>query len=141
MPTAYKRDGIVGMWKRLNCGVSNDRAIIDLARRFNLLDEGTHAYLLKQVGEFSTDPEDLEAVFKLADLVIVENKRLAYWMGEEIPVDWNRYKRPWDYFLKLVTNAKAGQSVDHSDFEEDSQVNYHVKMKHRLVGLAAQRTD
>jgi len=54
LPTAFQDGGTVGMWMKLR-GVSGNRALVEVAKKLNFLDEGTSEWLLRELGELSED--------------------------------------------------------------------------------------
>lgn len=130
---AWREHGTAGMWAKLR-GVSVERAVVDVARELNFLDDQTRRWLLRELGEIHDDPEEAiaMAVTSVA-LVLVERPRTAYWQGQTIPVDWDRYSAPWDYLWELCLHAKAGQSIDHTTFPTSSDVAFVTKQKSRLL--------
>lgn len=132
---AYAQFGTVGMWTRL-FGVSDVRAIIDVARALNLIDVPTQRRLLSRTGEFSEDHEEaLQQALENADLVLTDRPRAAYWMGRPIPIDWDRQSALWHFFWELCVRAKTRSSVDHTDFPGDREPSYPAKIKSRLVNM------
>jgi hypothetical protein len=126
--------GTIGMWTRLH-GCTETRAIIDLAKILGLCHDTTRAWLLRESGECSDDPEEaLEWALTNADLVLTDSPRTVYWQGETIDIDWDACPVLWDYFLTLCEAAKAGRYVDASDFGERLARDNHVKLKSRLTG-------
>ncbi len=129
---AFSKFGTVGMWKKLR-GVSGERALIDVAKRLNFLDENTEQWLLREIGDLSDDPEAAiaEAV-ATGDLVLVDSPRTAYWEGKPIEIDWVAREKLWSYLWELGWNSKAGKSIDSFTFGEHASADYVVKQKSRL---------
>lgn len=129
----YQNGGTVGMWMRLH-GVTEQRAVIDLAKLLNFIDEGTQNWLLRATGEESDDPEEaLEMSLERADLVLTEEPRAVYWMGKLVDVDWDRFDKMWTYFLIVCEHAKEGQPVDAASFGERHRPDNHIKRLSRLT--------
>lgn len=135
LETAYRVGGTVGMWVRLH-GVSQHRAVIDAARALGVLDEGTHAWLLRETGESVDDPDDiLLRVVPTADLVMIERPRRLFWAGTEVLVDWHTRDAAWNYVWELGRAAKRNEALTRDVFSEDFRANYLSKQKHKLSGL------
>ncbi|HVK08843.1 MAG TPA: hypothetical protein VM597_08720 [Gemmataceae bacterium] len=133
---AYADGGTVGMWVRLR-GVSPVRAVIDVAKALNLLDEATHRWLLRETGESVEDPEDVRTkVAPTADLVLVERPRQAFWKGEEIPLDWVKQDAAWKYLWELARAAKRDAPLDRFAFSAEYATDYLSKQKSKLSQMA-----
>lgn len=133
---AYSQGGTVGMWKRLY-GVSDVRAIIDVARELNLIDVLTQRRLLSKTGEFSADHEEaLQQALASADLVLADRPRAAYWKGRPIQIDWEGQSALWSFFWELCCRAKTNRGVDYTDFPRAREPRYPAKIKSRLINLA-----
>lgn len=133
---AYAQGGTLGMWKRLR-GVSDARAIIDVARELNLIDGLTERRLLGRTGEFSEDPEEaLQQALQKADLILTDQPRAVYWHGKAIPIDWDRRPALWNFLWELCCRAKSGRGVDYLDFPGDRKPSYPAKTKSRLTNLS-----
>ena len=124
---------IVPLWKSLR-GVSDCRAILDLAQQINLLSESEHRWLLRECGEISDDPDEArELALKKADLVLLDFPRAVYWCGTEIDIDWNKNGVLWEYVDKLVRAAKRERGIDNSDFANSCHPDHLAKLKSRLL--------
>jgi hypothetical protein len=113
LEAAYARHhGAVGMWRHLR-GVSLPRAVVDVGVRTGFLDADSGRVLLRVIGEEPDDPQEaLEMAVAGGALVLVASPRQAFWGGEEIAVDWERYGKPWALLDELARAAKAGEAVD-----------------------------
>lgn len=132
---AYKRNRTVGMWMCLRGG-SQPRAIVDVARELNFIDEATKSWLLREIGESEdTSEEAIEAAVKSTPLVLVEQGRTVYWQGKMIEVDWHTYSALWDFLWLLCERAKSGAGVDYMLLGKGVKSGYLSKTKHRLCGL------
>jgi len=137
MEEAYYSHGTVGMWTTLR-GVSGERAVIDVAKKLNLMDDETAQWLLREIGDISDNPEEaLAAAVATGALVLTESPRAAYWQGEEISIDWYERDALWTYLWELARNSKANRSIDRFSFGENASANYVVKQKSRLSAMAA----
>lgn len=137
MEQAFHKYGTVGMWQQLR-GVSGERAVIDVARRLNLMDEATEEWLLREIGDLSDDPEAaIAAAVATGALVLVESPRAAYWEGEPIDIDWYDRSVLWTYLWELARHSKADQPIDSFTFGEHAAGDYVVKQKSRLSALEA----
>jgi hypothetical protein len=122
------------MWMQLH-GVSLARAVVDVARELNLLDDRTRSWLLRELREAPDDPEEaLQAAIASGDLVVVEHPRAAYWRGQPISVPWQERPVLWHFFWEVCRHAKAGQPVDHTTFNA-TDPGLLAKQKSRLRGL------
>jgi hypothetical protein len=131
--SAYRDGGTVGIWMRLH-GVGVTRAVIDLAKMLNFVDDATQCWLLRATGETSDDPEEaLQLALARSDLVLTEQTRAVYWMGAMVEVDWYDNGAMWEYFLTLCERAKQGQGVDAADFGDRRKADNHIKQKSRLT--------
>jgi hypothetical protein len=131
---AWREHGTAGMWRKLR-GVSLPRAVVEVARELNLMDERTRVWLLRELGEAPDDPaEALEAAIASGDLVLVERPREAYWRGQLLGVDWERRPVMWDFFWQVCRQAKVGQAVDHTTFNA-ADLDIVAHQKSRLRGL------
>jgi len=136
LPTAWACYGTAGMWQRLR-GVSAGRAVVDVARALNFLDESTQGWLLRELGESDEDPDiAIERAAAHSALVLVERPRAAYWQGQVVSVDWDRQNASWDFLWELARLAKAGQAIDRTTFPTAKDPAVVNKRKHRLVNLA-----
>lgn len=126
---AWKLYGTVGMWKKLR-GVSTARAVVEVAHKLNFIDEGTQRWLLYELGEA---PDDPETAIASDALVLVERPKTAYWQGQEIEVDWDRYGVLWTFMWELGCHAKSGQPVDRLTFGEHAHQDVVAKQKSRLL--------
>jgi hypothetical protein len=132
LETAFAAGGAVGMWVRLH-GVSVVRAVIDVARALNYLNEVTGKWLLRETGESVDDPEDIPTrVAPTAELVLVERPRQAYWLGTAIPIEWDRHNAFWTYLWELATHAKLDEPLDRFAFSAEYAQDYLAKLKSRL---------
>ena len=130
---AYRDGGTVGMWVKLH-GVTVERAIIDVAKLLNFIDEPMQGWLLQGTHESSDDPEEaLQMVLARAELVLVLEPRAVYRRGSQVEVEWDRHPSTWNYFLKLCEQAKQGRGVDGFDFSEHVKPDNHIKLKSRLT--------
>lgn len=134
---AFHDYGTVGMWQLLR-GVSGERAVIDVARRLNLLDEATAEWLLREIGDMTDNPEEaIEVAIATGALVLVESPRAAYWEGQRIEIDWYDRSALWTYLWELARHSKANQSIDSLTFGDRAAGDYVVKQKSRLSGSPA----
>ena len=131
--TAYTKHGTAGMWAKLR-GVSRERATVDVCHALGLLDDATHQWLLRELGQLPNDAEQvIQDAAQTGALVLVERPRAAYWQGQAIAVDWDRHGASWDYLWELGRHAKAGQSIDHTTFPASGDVAFVTKQKSRLL--------
>jgi hypothetical protein len=130
-----KFGGAVGMWKHLR-GVSTQRSVMDLAKRFSHVCEDDYHLVLRVSGEVPEEPGEIpESAMSPGHLVLIENPRAAFWSGKAITIDWFKSEKPWRYFWKLASGAKTGTPIDRFEFGEDLHHDYLTKQKCRLVNL------
>ncbi len=134
LQTLYRECGTAaGIWKKLR-GVSDRRAIIDVARAINVLDEQSFRWLLREIGEGYDDPEEtLQAAIGSVALVLVARPRAAYWKGKPIDVDWKRRSVLWNFLWELCRLAKTGAPIDCMDLGESAHPDSVTKKKSRLL--------
>jgi hypothetical protein len=114
LDAACEHGNAVDWWRRLKC-VSEQRAVVDVARATGRLSEAQAAALIRATGERpDADEQRLAAAVAGGDLVVVigYEAREAYWKGMRIDVDWGRRPKAWPYFVALVRGAKTGQSAN-----------------------------
>lgn len=133
---AYRKyDGPVGIWMHLR-GVSDFRALIEVARALNFLSELEAQWLLREFGELAANPEQtIAAAIETGALVLTERPRAIYWEGQEIAVNWNELSAPWHFLCELCRKAKSGLPIDSTDFE-NKDAKYIGRMKSRLGAVA-----
>ncbi|MCH8047135.1 MAG: hypothetical protein IID44_25820 [Planctomycetes bacterium] len=131
----YKYGGAVGMWKVLR-GVSDQRAVMDVAELIECMSAKQYKRLLRMSGEVSDDPEEaIQRAIASGYLVLVEKDRTAHWRGELIDIDWFRFDVLWGYLWSLAHSAKAGCPIDRFSFGGDLHPEYLTKQKSRLTNL------
>lgn len=102
----------ITMWHHLY-GVSVTRAVIDINRRLNLLDEGTANTLLRALDEMPLDPEQARAwAIEKGRLVLVDTEREVYWEGDQIDVNWHKHTSSWTLLWELTCAGKRNQAID-----------------------------
>jgi len=140
--TAWADGGIVRMWTSVRGG-SAHRAVIDMARSLTLIDETKHRWLLAETGEMSDDDIALMNAANSADLVLTAVPRCVFWQGIPIEIDWDKHQSFWDYLRTLAIAAQRCKRIDASDFlkSNESDGDYHVKIKLRLIAMAHFPTD
>ena len=120
------------MWQNLH-GVSRTRAILDVARRLNLLSDPDHRSLLRETGEWSDDPDEmLELATQSVDLVLCARPRSVIWRRRMIDIDWIANNSLWSYFWELCLHRKRGSVFDNTAFADRYARSYLLKMKSRL---------
>lgn len=113
---AFDRSRSVGALTQLY-GWSQRRAIIEGARMLHLLDDSRHCYLLREIGEATTEHDISEGRAALAFLlVLVPARRAVYWRTAELDVEWSSHLVLWNYFLTLARHSSRGERADESDF-------------------------
>jgi hypothetical protein len=123
------------MWRKLR-GVSDGRAVVEVAINIDLLTVATGQWLLRELGEISEDPE--EAVLAAAatgDLVLTERPRRAWWQRQLIAINWDDNSALWDYFWELARRGKADQPIDRTMFAEKVHEDFVIKQKSRLLKM------
>jgi len=129
----WRQYGTAGIWMKLR-GVSQPRAIADVAHALNLIDPSTYQWLLRELGEIHDDPDQaIQAAVATGALVLIERPRAAYWAGALIELDWDRRPALWDFLWELSRQAKAGQPLDHTLFRSSQDHEVVTKQKSRLV--------
>lgn len=132
--TAFARYGTAGMWAQLR-GVSRQRAAADVGHALGLMDDATHQWLLRELGQLANDSEQaIEDAVQSGALVLVERPRAAYWQREEIVADWEHRSRLWEIFWELCRRGKARQPLDWDQFQT-RDYQFVTKLKSRLTGL------
>jgi len=132
---AFRARGTVTNWMTLR-GVSEVRAIIDVASQLNCISALTRDWLLRETGETpATIEQAIAAAVTSADVVLVERPRTFYWRGSLVDVDWNSANAFWVFVATVCERAKAGAGVDHTDFGKDLQPDYVSKIKSKLYEL------
>lgn len=129
---AIRKYTTVGMWRTLRL-VSRARAVIDLSRLLNFIDEGTQQWLLRETREVDDPADVLARAVDRIPLVLRESPRAAFWRGKRVPIDWDRNSALWNYVITLCEQAIQGQSLDASHFGERRKKDNHIKLKHRLT--------
>jgi hypothetical protein len=125
--------GPIEVWKRLR-GVSDERAALDIGLKCDLLSPEKHAWLLREIGAEEEDlPAAVRSAVQSSPLVLTERPRALFWQGQEIEVDWERLRIPWDYLWRLARAAKHRGSINDKDFELSTQPRNLVDWKHRLL--------
>jgi hypothetical protein len=125
----------VGIWQRIK-GTSTVRATIDLGLRLNFLTSEDHAWLLRESGEVSADPEQtITQSIETHMLVLRGNPLEAYWRGEEIQIDWVSNSKLANYFWELAKVSKASNALDSTKLGERYEGDYVSKIKHRLTSF------
>lgn len=138
---AFAVGGTVGMWMRLH-GVNHVRALLDVARALNHIDETNYRWLLRETGEALDTPDDVVArVVPTGALVLIESTRQVFWRGEEIAIDWTRNAAGWTYLWELARAAKQDVALDRTVFSATLAADYLAKTKSRLSGAAGFPTD
>lgn len=133
LEAAYAAHGIVGMWRYLQ-GVSEQRAVIDVGQRLGFLNAATAKWLLEETEGDSDNPDvTLERALQRFPLVIVEHPRQAFWRGEKIEIDWDRFWARWDYLLKLCEKTQRGSPLEAEDFGKEKKRDHHIKLKSKLT--------
>jgi hypothetical protein len=132
--TVYRRYRTVGMWAILR-GVSLDRAVVDVGRALNFLTQPDYEWLVREIGDYPTAEEGMEAAITAGDLVLVEGPREAHWNTEEITINWNRFPTSWEFLWELCRHAKSGESIDRMTFGADAPEDIVTKRKHRLSSM------
>jgi hypothetical protein len=140
LPKASKDcHGVTGMWMRLH-GVSQRRALVEVAVRCNLLDATTGEWLLREYGE---SPDEAHEVIEWAvaddGLVLVEEPRQVYWRGAKIEINWSGPPRFWDFMWTLARRSKVGGAIDARAVGLEGSADPHPlkKLKHRVTKLLA----
>jgi hypothetical protein len=128
---AYDRLGTAGMWAELR-GVTPHRAVVEVAKKLGFLRNDDFEWLLRETGEIAEIEEAVADAIASRHFVLVERPREAYWNGEKINVDWNRYDVPWGFLWELGRHAKAGQPVDRLTFGDNANSDVVTKLKSRL---------
>lgn len=131
---AYGRHGTIGMWIVLR-GVSQLRAIVDLAQLLGFLRAEDHSWLLREIGEAADVDEAMDRAIVSGDLVLAERPRSVFWNGIEIEIDWHRQAASWEFIWELCRNSKAGQPIDTFSFGQSGDRNIVTKRKSRLSKL------
>lgn len=135
LDAAWWTDGIHMMWVKAK-GVSYIRAVIDLARHFNLMDQRTELRLRRATNEgMEFAEETLQEVSQQFMLVLVEGPPAAYWNGELIGIDWCQYTTLWQYIVDLCRSAKRGQPLDALTELGDYSQRDLVNRKSRLTNM------
>lgn len=141
LQTAWRKHSTAGMWMMLR-GVSLGRAVVEVAHALNLIDASTAGWLLRELGEVSTNPEvAIEAAVASGALVITEHPRTVYWKGKAIDIPWQQRSALWNYFWELCRHAKAGQAIDHTTFPGSKDPGVVAKQKSRLINQCGFPTD
>ena len=138
--SSFEKIGTVGMWKELR-GVSEEKAILDIALNLNLMDPPTFRWLSRELGEHEDPEERLEFAIAHSLLVLVERPREAYWKNERIEIDWVGRPAMWDFFWELCRHAKKRQAIDQLTFGSSRNNQYVAKQKSRLLSLTGFPAD
>lgn len=113
---AFDRSRSVGALMQLYSW-SQRRAVIEGAKMLNLLDDSRHRYLLREIGEATTDYDIAESrAAQCYLLVLVPARRAVYWRTEELDVEWSNNLVLWNYFLTLARYSSRGERAGESDF-------------------------
>lgn len=135
LEAAWRYYGTAGMWMKLR-GVSAERAVVDVAFELGHLDERKRRWLLRELGEWHDDPEEmLRMAVATGALVLVDGEREVYWQGEPITIDWKLRDVLWNYFWELCRHAKADKGIDHMTFPASNDTAVVTKQKSRLNSL------
>jgi hypothetical protein len=133
---AFRGRGTAGMWRYLR-GISNERAVIEIAQRLNFLTEADADWLLRELGEISDDADTcIQEAVASGGLVLVERPRGAYWECNLIEIAWDKQNAFWNLLITLAIHGKAGLPVDYTDFGEKNDQDYVSKLKSRLINRA-----
>lgn len=129
--TAFAAYGTVGMYRKL-CGMPPNQAVLDVAKRINLLDGRGYERLTARVGEGGTT---LNARARYAAnahaLVLVPERRMFYFDG--IGVDLSSRPKEWKLVELLAEKAPQRRLVDAEEVSEDVQQNHYLsKMLSRM---------
>ena len=121
------------MWMALR-GVSQARAIVDVAHKLGFLDQESHQWLLQEIDEAYEDPhETRQAAITSGALVLIEHPHTAYWEGEEIELNWERNAALWQLLWGLSVLAKRRRPLDCFDLGEFTTSQATADRKCRLV--------
>ena len=141
---AYRDGGPVGMWMRLH-GVSQPRAVLEVAKNSNLIDALMYEGLLRGIGAVrSTIDDAIQETVTSVDLVLVERDKEVFWKRRRIAIAWHRRPALWRFFWKLCASAQRRRSVDCRDFPKgpnDVSLDYVSKTKSTMVNLREFPTD
>ena len=132
--TAFTKYGTAGMRAQFR-GVSRERAAVDVGHALGLLDDATHQWLPRELGQLANDSEQaIEDAVQSGALVLVERPRAAYRQRQEIMADWEHRSRLWEIFWELCRRGKVRQPLDWDQFQT-GDCQFVTKQKSRLTGL------
>ena len=129
---AYSDGGTIGMWQRLHGG-SRDRAAIELAQRFNLIDKIRETGCCERWESLKTTSRH---VFKMRSRVVGSSSFIhdARCTGNvnSLTSNGRHSRRAWEYFAQLCDAAKSGHGIDRSSFPSKYASTYLTKLKSRF---------
>ncbi|MEZ6093469.1 MAG: hypothetical protein R3C03_04405 [Pirellulaceae bacterium] len=132
LEAAYRNGGPVRMWATVY-GCTDERAVIDIAFKFNHLSPSDREWLLKETGEHLNAEEAFEHAITNNELVLNSLTREVFWNGDRIEFDWFKYNANWAYIWEVAKHAKVGLTVDSWTFGENRDRNYVSRMKSQMT--------
>ena len=137
LTTAYfnNNKSLARMWMKLR-GITENRAIVEVGKKLGFLTVDTYEWLLRELGEPLNAKESMEHAIEAGHFVLLEQPREAYWNGEQIDIDWDKYKVLREFLWELGRNAKVRRPVDRLTFvDNDLGENLVANRKHRLTSM------
>lgn len=128
----WTKSSPVQIWMKLR-GVSDRRAILEIALKCELITREKHEWLAREIGiEGQSLPVEVRDAILARGLVLIETPPSAYWCGKEIACDWEKMKVVWEYFFKLARAAKRRGHITFRDFDARTDARNLTNWKHRL---------
>ncbi|MCA9267167.1 MAG: hypothetical protein KDA41_01785 [Planctomycetales bacterium] len=125
------------MWMFLQ-GVSNVRALLDVAALLGFLSEPNRSWLLRATGEAGGNAQ-LQQAIKSGALVLIKSRE-CYFKGALVDVEWNRHKNSWELLWMLAQRTKAGGWLSFRDVDENAAPRTARDRKYRLGQLVKEKS-
>jgi len=129
-----KHKGTAGMWMCLHA-CSYERAVIDVAWKIQLIDDGNYRSLMDAFPEApsAVDVSDLDAA-KQYDLVLIKERRVAYWKTKRIDIDWSKYRQQWVCLERLAVFVRTRRHLCPTDLSDSEDLSYLSKLISKMTG-------